>query len=507
MLIFAACWAVAAAGADEAPAEPLEGILIYQWGDTNPADPDPSIPGGYIQRILLDQGEGRITELSISPELLAGGVFRWNGRRVAVFPAAGAESIAPSEPAASPRVLKVAALRLLGDEKGADGRAASGRAAEKITGSQPWVSILCKFSDIADEPENLAFFQGMYANSPAGLDHYWREVSYDQIDIAGSTAVDWKVLPRAQTEYTPEPGSNSDADKNLLFDDCTAAADPFVDFSNGGQGGFAGINMMFNGLLDCCAWGGGRSATLDGVNKVWRVTWEPPWGYANEGVMAHEMGHGFGLPHANNGDGDGSPYDSPWDVMSSATGNSVFDATYGGLGKHINAYHKDRLEWYAAAERLEVPAGSQHTVTIDHTALATTSNYRMARIPIPGTSDYYTVEVRKRVGNYEANLPGDAVIIHEVVPGRSEPAWLVDEDAADYANTPGSRWTVGETFVDAANTISVEVLSATVDGFVVEITSGDPGLVFEDGFESGNVTAWSNTAPFVPSAPLVPAVP
>ena len=37
--------------------------------------------------------------------------------------------------------------------------------------------------------------------------------------------------------------------------------------------------MMFNASFDCCAWGGSRFANLDGLNKVWRVTWEPPWGY------------------------------------------------------------------------------------------------------------------------------------------------------------------------------------------------------------------------------------
>jgi len=38
--------------------------------------------------------------------------------------------------------------------------------------NQPYVSILCKFSDVAVEPKNLAFFQGMYASTFPGLDHY-----------------------------------------------------------------------------------------------------------------------------------------------------------------------------------------------------------------------------------------------------------------------------------------------------------------------------------------------
>lgn len=459
------------AGAQSSPSEPIEGVLLYEWGDPRPEDGK-----SPIERIVLDRADAPTIELEIGRELLAGGVFRWNGSQVRVHPAKGARSL-PGER------LPVAAIRLLaGGEKSAS---------EKVSGSQPWVSILCKFADVGDEPENLAYFQEMYANQPGGLDHYWREVSAGAVDIVGSIAIDWKVLPRAQGEYVTEPGEGTDANLGLLFEDCTGAADPFVDFANGGTP-FAGINMMFNGRLDCCAWGGGRNAVLDGVSKVWRVTWEPPWGYADEGVIAHEMGHGFGLPHANNGDGDANPYDSPWDVMSAATSHSTVDSTYGKLGKHVNAHHKNRLGWVPEARRLDVVAPSVQLVTIDRTDLAETTNYRMAKIPYADGSSFYTVEVRKRLGHYESSLPGDGVILHQVVPGRSQPSWLVDADFADFANTPGSRWTVGETYVDLVNEVWIEVLAETPDGFTLAITSGDPNALFRDGFETGSVLAWSD---------------
>jgi hypothetical protein len=246
--------------------------------------------------------------------------------------------------------------------------------------------------------------------------------------------------------------------------------------------------MMFNGNLDCCAWGGSRYATLDGLSKVWRVTWEPPWGWGDMGVIAHEMGHGFGLPHANNFDGDSSPYDSPWDVMSSATGYAINDATYGRLGKHINAYHKEQLDWISGATLLEVPAGNEVTATIDAMADLTTTNYRMAKIPIPGGNRYYTVEARKRFGSYDGALPGDVVIIHHVQPGRAQPSWAVDTDVppADYGDNEGTMFRVGEVFTDSANNISVSIDSETIDGFVVTIDTRDqlPDGVFISDFEA-----------------------
>lgn len=456
---------------------PLVGRLSIQWGD-----PHPELGMDPVKRVFLADDRGVTTELTMSEEMLRGGVSHWHGKRVKVFPRGKVTRGGTVGGAVGAPPVAVAAVRLLAEPE----------ARATVSGSQPWVSVLCKFADIAEEPRDLAFFQNMYANTPGGLDHYWREVSYDKINIVGSVAIDWVTLPQTQSTYIPNPGENADADLNRLFNDCTAAVDPFVDFSNGGTP-FAGINLMFNEVLDCCAWGGGRFATLDGVTKVWRVTWEPPWAFRNAGVIAHEMGHGFGLPHANNWDNDGNPYDSPWDVMSSATGYGVSHATYGVLGKHVNAYHKDTLGWFDQARRFEATTGSSTTISLDHTALSGSTNYQVAIIPIGDGSSWYTVEARLRSGDYEASLPGDAVIIHEVA-NRAEPSWAVDGDTppANYGDNEGTMWKVGETFIDAVNGILIQVDAATATGFVVTILSLELDL-FSDGFESGDVLLWSSS--------------
>ena len=452
-----------------------EGILNAIWGDPQPGSPEPS-----VLILTLTEDDGQITEIQVSEELLnaAGGFFAWNGRRVRIALDGGDATSAASASGAR----RASALTLV------EGRNGESPDAIQLTGSHPWVSILCKFADVPAEPENLAYFQGMYANEPGGLDDYWREVSYGNIDIVGSTAVDWVDLPHDQTHYVPTPGSGTSADLGELFDDCTAAADPLVDFSNGSTDGFSGINMMFNANLDCCAWGGGQFATLDGVSKVWRTTWEPPWGYANSGVIAHEMGHGFGLPHANNWDGDSNPYDNPWDVMSNAAGaHSAPDPNYGLLGQHTNAYHKMELDWISGPRLLVVNDGETVSATIDATSFQGSTQYLAARLPIPGSSTFYTVEARMRTGTYESNLPGDAVIIHFVVPGRSEPSWSYDSDVppANYANNEGTMFRVGETFIDSARDIAITIDGMTANGFEVTIDRGGEGNVldFVAGFE------------------------
>ncbi|MEM6795835.1 MAG: hypothetical protein AAF725_17810, partial [Acidobacteriota bacterium] len=123
-----------AAAGSAAPSAPLEGWLTILWGDS------PGTGGHAFEethrKILLADESGATTELAISDELLRGGVFRWNGKRVGVFPRVGAEKLADGR-------LPVAAIRL---EEGAENRGGG------VTGSQPWVSLLCKYSDIADEP-------------------------------------------------------------------------------------------------------------------------------------------------------------------------------------------------------------------------------------------------------------------------------------------------------------------------------------------------------------------
>jgi len=451
-----------------AAGELIEGVVSVVWGDPPPgggAEPEP-----VIDVVTL---EGATVRLAFDPAL-----FEYV---VAMGPGSSVRVSGETLPSGS---FAVDALVRLG-----------ARAPQRaLTGAQPWVSLLCKFKGNTAEPKSLGYFIDMFDNTPGRLDHYWREVSYGNINVLGSTAAGWVTLPRTRSEYAA-------ADWNLstLFNDCTAAADHLVDFSDAGSGmPFVGINLMFNDDLDGYAWGGGRYATLDGVTKLWRTTWEPPWGYRNVCVMSHEMGHGFGLPHSNNWDGDSSPYDNVWDVMSDTWSYAASDATYGTIGKHTIGYHKyDRLGWIPSAKVYQPAPDSAEWVEIDDMALPSVANYRMARLPIPGTDDHYTVEARGKTGHYDARLPDKAVIIHHVDTARSEDAWAVDVAVPPGNNSAGegTMWRVGETFEDASAQISVMVDSQTTNGFRVRILYGDASDIFGDGFESHTYLNWSGTFP------------
>ena len=450
----------------------IQGVLSVVSGD--PA------PGGSrtdVEKFFLLDDNQITTEVFLAEELVrtVGGADRLDGRRVELviesYRDVFGDQLFTKIPIAH-------SIQILSD-------GTRSKAAKAVTGSKPWVSILCKFSDVSSEPESLSYFQNMYGSNYPGLDHYWRELSYNIANVSGSTAVAWVNLPHPVSHYeTPEGG-----DLNAMAEDCTEAADPYVYFPN-----YVGINMMFNAAFGPYAWGGSRYFSLDGVSRRYSVTWEPPWGYNDICVIAHEMGHGFGLPHSNNADADGYPYDNPWDVMSNSWGYALYHSTYETLGKHTIAYHKDRLGWIGEGEKLDISSSGIYWATLDHLALQSTSNYRMVTIQIPGSSRYYTLEVRDLEG-YDGKLPGFAVIIHEVDTTRREDAWLVDPVAPENGADEGAMWRVGECFEDEAHQIEVCVHAVTAEGFEVRIAYGDVSGIFDDNFESGDIDTWSGVLP------------
>ena len=283
--------------------------------------------------------------------------------------------------------------------------------AESLTGSRPFISILCKFNDISDEPKSQAYFQDMYSSSYPGLSNYWNEVSYGQFNLAGSAAAGWFTLPQPRSYYVYDTNNDGYLDLDFIraADDCTTAADPTVDFS-----AFpGGINLMFNYDLDGYSWSGRYRINLDGVDNERWTTWYEPWGYSNITYLAQVMGYFFGLPYST---GHGIEYNNVWDLMGDNWDSCdiTTDPTYGCLSQHPNANNKAQQGWIPLEQHYSMPDNSEATINIEQLALPASNNYLIAYIPILNSQvNFYTVEVRNKTG-YDAKLPAKAVIIHKI---------------------------------------------------------------------------------------------
>ena len=456
MLLVLAC--LPAAGAAQ---QIVQGVLQLQWGDARPVAAGERAAPRF--EAWLDVGSGiRLPLDTAQSRRAAGDLHALAHRRVAVSYASGLhggliDAIVPVDAPFPRDTVRHASGRML--------------AAAAVQGSTRWVTLMCRFADVVAEPKPRAFFQQQYGAEPGQLGHYWSEASYGRIDLAGSTAHGWYALPRVRAAYVTTVNGVARVDLNALFAECTAQADAEVDFN-----GVQGINLMFNAELDGRAWGGGACAVLDGTYRCLRTTWNPPWAFANLAGLAHEMGHGYGLPHSDNTDGDADTHDNPWDVMSDAWRHATQHPVYGLLPKHPSMVQRDRLGWVPAARKRVLPVDNQqvHEIHLDAAGLHDAGGVQMIVLegvpqPDPYRTVVHVVEARRRGGHYEGALAGDAVIIHGLQDYGIARSVDADVPAADLAANEGSMFKPGEAWSTPDGRHHLQVLSATDTGFVVRI--------------------------------------
>ncbi len=431
--------------AGSAAAAGVEGELVLRWGDEVQQ-------GERLQADLVLASHSVLALDADSLRAATDDLVDLDGRRVRV-------QLDGLKSGAGQAVAAVAALDAPARSKSA------GRV------DRPWVTLLCKFADVAAEPRSRAHIEAVIG-AQGWMGDYWAEQSGGRTDFSANQVVGWVALPHARSHYV-QPGQYARLDR--LFNDCTAAAAAEVDFLAGGAG-IAGINLLFNAALDCCAWGGGIHATLQGVTQRWAATWNPPFAYLDPAALAHEMGHAYGLPHANTSDGDNQTYDNPWDLMSDPIGHAVRDHVFGRLPKRLGAHQRARLGWIEPARLARVEVDGRYRFRIEAPGAGDGIELVELRHPDWPAERWLSIETRDRNDPQDAALPATAVIVHEVDTRRSQPAWVVDSNdpVADYSNTAGSIFGAGRELRDAGGEFVLRVLQRLDSGFEVELNVTRP---------------------------------
>jgi len=461
LALAAAGLAAWAAAPSQVPGETRTGWLNVVW-QTRGTQNELAHVGLY----LVDES-GAATELRATGEDLAplGGLLKVTGRRVTVT--------GDLATALDGRSLPTLRVRSITPRQGPRAALAAAQA-----GPRAYVTLVCRFPDLGIEPNGVAMLQKWMGSAYPGLDHYWRENSENRVSIDAAFAGPF-LMPQPSAAY--RTGDKTELGK--LAQDCTHVADGDVDFSQ-----YAGINMQFNSTLWNYSWGGGWTLTLDGQTRSWATTWMASW--ATQSTYAHETGHSLGLPHSS---GPYSQvYDSRWDVMS---GGGSIDASVGTrVAPHTIAFHKDLLGWIPPERKFVARPGATATIDLVRDALPGASGYQIAVVPV-GTSGntFLTVEARRFAGyDSPGRLPGEAVILHYVDLNDEigSPARVVDVDNNQDPNDAGAQWVPGETYTNLSIGVAVRVLSATADGFRVEIsTTGNITIAGDSVLPAGVVGA------------------
>jgi hypothetical protein len=274
--------------------------------------------------------------------------------------------------------------------------------ARPFRGSVLMSVILCKSSDSPAPSHDLRYFEDLVFNPGAGgLADYWRDVSYQNVNLNGSTVRGWYTVSKTTAEW------QAIGDRWAKVALCEDAAkndpsNPYVIPSNHKK------IFVTSPSIDFFGWNGGAFVDTN----------------VNVGGLAHEGGHGIGLNHSFSMDPEAlnvwwaqrGEYDDPWDAMSWANAFAV-PTRFGSGPPWMIGYNLDRMGWLPRSRIVTFGSNGTKRASITIAALSHPDSSGALYIRVPFDSDdpmhYYTVEFRK-ADRWDAGIPRDSVLVHEI---------------------------------------------------------------------------------------------
>ena len=313
------------------------------------------------------------------------------------------------------------------------------------------------------EPTTTKLLAVLLANFTADQREPWtKEQVRDVLFGANSASAFWSEVSNGQLAlqgdvfgYFTLDTSNATCSYSAWMTAARAAAAeasvPLVDFTN--------VMLVFP-KQQACTWSG--VANIDGPNS---------WinGAVSVRATSHELGHNFGVHHANSLSCAGpsgsrvafstscssSEYGDPYDVM--------------GVGAwHTSNWHRRQMGFLSDVDQLTVTSSGAYTVA---PAAVDGASPRILRIARPA-GDFFYLELRQRYGAYDAFDPMspavNGVLIRLAPDGGAVQSQLIDTtpETTSFADSP---LVVGRTFADPVADISISTVSISSAGATVNV--------------------------------------
>lgn len=346
-------------------------------------------------------------------------------------------------------------------------------------GTKQVLAILVDFPDLTGTPEtnggttlDAAYITDRINNE---VHYFYDEASYGKTGLTMSASDVTPVLRMPQNAQTyAEAGDNG----VLRTDATTLAENAGFNFDD-----YDRIFLVFSAI------GTSRyPASLINYGGLGQISNKFMWmnGGFGLGLVAHELGHTYGLPHASRWEPTNS---NPVDPAGSEIEyGDVFDRMGSGSSSHplhpgtFNPWFLNRMDWLPSSGISEVSeSGSFRVYRFDHKSadLAQTRALKISRDP---DRDYWIGYRRKYAGDPSKGDIADGAYIHWGSPTGFGKSHLIDID------TPGSNpndasLNVGNSFDDTAAgiDISVDAAGGSGAGEYIDITiTFDPRITISD---------------------------
>ncbi|HEX2779058.1 MAG TPA: M6 family metalloprotease domain-containing protein [Gemmatimonadaceae bacterium] len=373
----------------------------------------------------------------------------------------------------------------------AAGSSGIGKRAGVVSGTFRVPVLPFLYSNSSTTPYDYSILQfklfGAGSATQETVTHVYGEMSRGLLNLTG-TVRPWSRVSNTDSYYEgSKNGLNADAHLGALFKEVLDSADRTIDFSQydsdgdgfvdfvafvqpefGGECGGTANNNLWSHRYTVEAWFNGAAYQTNDIGangqpvKVADYVLQPALnctqlggGPIDIGVFAHEFGHAFGLPDLySTADGATNEGIGEWGLMGAGNWNTPASPS------HMEAWSKMEMGWVPV-----VTVSRDTTITLPPIE----TSGAIVRLDIPGTSEYFLLENREKIGS-DAQLHGTGLLVFHVDSNTVNTLWatntiqnetghkgldVVEADGLNGLDNAGYRGTAADIFPGSRNVTSL----------------------------------------------------